>query len=105
MRLIRVGCPCFFKIVDPFSDTILAVRLFPFIKDVVDGDIRKDPVILQIFHELFFLLIKFMEYGVFPTVEVKGSDMVFFAQFDIERGGGFDPYSVQVKFRIPMIDK
>ena len=103
--LIRVGCSCFFKILYPFVDAIFAVCLFPFIKDVVNGDIRKGSVIFQIFHELFFLLIKLLENGVFLAIEVKGSDVIFFAQFDIECGGGLDPFSVQIKFRIPMIDK
>ncbi len=105
MLLIRVGCSCFFKIVDPFSDTILAVHFFPCREDFINGDIRISSVILQIFHKLFFLLIKFMEDGVFLAVEVKGSDMVLFAQFDIECGGGLDPFSGEIKFRIPMIDK
>ena len=105
MLLIRVGRSCFFKIVHPSFDAILAVGLFPFIKDVVNGDIRISSVILQVFHEKFLLLIKFMEDGVLPAVEVKGSDMMLFAQFDIERGGGLEPFSGQIKFRVSMIDK
>ena len=46
-----------------------------------------------------------MEDGVFLAVEVKGNNMVFFAQFDIEGGGSLDPFSIQIKFRISMIDK
>ena len=103
--LIRVGCSCFFEIVHPSSDAILSVHFFPFIKDVVNGDIRISSVILQIFHKLFFLLVKFMKDGVLPAVEVEGSDMMFFAQLDIEGGGGFDPFSGQIKFRVSMIDK
>jgi hypothetical protein len=105
MPSIRIDGPCFFKVFDPFLDTFFAVCFFPFIKDVVDRDIRIGSVILQIFHESVLILTKFMEDGIFFAVEVQRGHMVFFAQLDIEGRGRFDPFSIEIELRIPMIDK
>jgi len=73
----------FFEIVNPLLNPRGAVCLFPYGHDVIHGDVCIYPVILQIFHKLFFIRTVFMENGIFTAIDVKGGHTMFFARFDV----------------------